>query len=362
VRIGLVCPYPWDVPGGVMAHVRGLALELISRGHDVGVLAPVNEADPVLEPWVTDAGKPMPIPYNGSVARVMLGPVSATRSRRWLRDGDWDVVHIHEPMSPSISMSTLLQVDRPVVATFHTSNVRSRAMAAFEPLLLSGLEKIAVRIAVSPAARRTVVEHLGGDAILIPNGVSLAAYTHAEPLPSRGPVVAFVGRIDEPRKGLAVLLEAWAAVTAAVPGVVLRIAGPGEPPEDLPPGVELLGLVDEETKARLLRGATVFAAPNLGGESFGIVLLEAMAAGAPVVASDLDAFRAVLDAGRSGLLTPAGDAPALARALVALLGDAAGRNRLSAAGLVRAGEFDWATVADRIVAVYVAAGERATAP
>jgi phosphatidylinositol alpha-mannosyltransferase len=354
VRVGLVCPYPWDMPGGVMAHIRDLALELRHRGHEVGVLAPVRESDAELEDWVFDAGKPVPIPYNGSVARLLLGPVSAARTRRWLRDGDWDVLHVHEPMSPSSSLAALMLADGPVVATFHTANARSRLMLAFEPMLLSALEKISARIAVSPAARRTVVEHLGGDAVLIPNGVALARFRDVPAMRREGPIIAFVGRVDEPRKGLQVLLDCWPAVLAQVPDAHLLVAGPGDWPEEVPPRVEVLGLVDEATKAALLLGASVFVAPNLGGESFGIVLLEAMAAGAPVVASDLDAFRAVLADGTAGHLVEPGSAAALQAGLTGLLADTEERTRLRAAGLQRAGEFDWVNVAARVEAVYEA--------
>jgi phosphatidylinositol alpha-mannosyltransferase len=312
----------------------------------------------VLPGYVTDAGRPVSIPYNGSVARLLLGPVSWARTRRWVRQREMDVLHVHEPTAPSVSLLAAYAADGAMVATFHTSNARSRLLTAAEPLLTPALEKVAGRIAVSPAARRTVVEHLGGDCVEIPNGVDVARFALAEALDvGAGPVVAFVGRVDEPRKGLAVLLEAWPAIRAGVPTAQLLVAGPGKAGR-LPAGVTALGQVDEPTKASLLARAAAdgaFCAPNLGGESFGIILLEGMAAGAPVVATDLDPFRRVLDDGAVGVLVPPEDPAALAQALVAVLTDPDRRRVLAAAGRTVADRFDWSSVAGRVVQVYEAA-------
>jgi phosphatidylinositol alpha-mannosyltransferase len=352
MKIGLVCPYLWDVPGGVQAHVRDLAETLLDRGHDVSVLTPAND-DEALPSYCVGAGRAVPVAYNGSVARLLLGPVSAGRTRRWLRRGQFDLLHVHEPVAPSLSLLACVFTDRPIVATFHTSNPRSRAMSAFEPLLVPALEKVSARIAVSEAARRTTVEHLGGDAILIPNGVAVARFERATPMAGHpdGRTLAFLGRLDEPRKGLDVLLAAMALLPESVH---LLVAGPGEIDVDPALGdrVTLLGLVDDETKAAFLRSADVYVAPNTGGESFGIVLLEAMAAGAPVVASDLDAFRRVLAGGRAGLLFTVGDSPALARAVAELLDDPVRRAELGQAAHAEARRYDWSTVADRIIGVY----------
>ncbi len=211
----------------------------------------------------------------------------------------------------------------PLVATFHTATTRSRALQVFAAALQPGLEKVTGRIAVSPAARRVLVEHLGGDAVLVPNGVEVARFAGAAPLAlsDARPTVAFLGRLDEPRKGLAVLLEALPALARRVPDLRVLVAGPGEAPPGLPACVELLGRVSEQDKPRLYATADVYCAPNTFGESFGIVLAEAMATGTAVVASDLEAFRAVLDDGRAGALFPVGDAAALAE----VLGDAAAR-------------------------------------
>jgi phosphatidyl-myo-inositol alpha-mannosyltransferase len=371
VKVGIVCPYSWDVPGGVQFHVRDLTEVLQLRGHQVSVLAPADDDTP-LPPYVVPAGRAVPVPYNGSVARVNFGPLSAARVRRWLRDGGFDVLHIHEPATPSLSLLAGWAATGPIVATFHTANLRSRAMLAASWLLEPALEKVGARVAVSEDARRTVVEHLGGDAVLIPNGVFVDRFATATPRREwrgeegpRGGTVGFIGRLDEERKGLPTLLAAMERVVAERPGVRLLVAGRGdaeEAVEDLPASVRdavtFLGVVSEPDKVALLSTVDVYVAPNLGGESFGIILVEAMSAGAPVLASDLDAFRRVLDEGRVGCLYRTGDVPALADSLLGLLADEGRRASLRSAASVWVRQFDWSTVADELLAVYetVAAG------
>ncbi|WP_037606499.1 glycosyltransferase family 4 protein [Streptacidiphilus rugosus] len=359
MRIGIVCPYAWDVPGGVQFHVRDLAEHLIGLGHEVSVLAPADDDTP-LPPYVTSAGRAVPVPYNGSVARLNFGFLSAARVRRWLHEGRFEVLHIHEPATPSLSLLACWAASGPIVATFHTSNPRSRAMIAAEPILQPALEKISARIAVSEYARTTLVEHLGGDAVVIPNGVDVGFFSSAEPRPEwQGETIGFVGRINEPRKGLPTLLEALPAILAERPAVRLLVAGKGDEEEavkDLPQAVRdritFLGMVSDEEKARLLRSVTLYVAPNTGGESFGIILVEALSAGAPVVASDLDAFRQVLDGGSSGELFPVEDASALAEVTLRLLGDPKRREALSDTGSRHVRRFDWSTVGADILAVY----------
>src|SRR5689334_3507806 len=363
MRIGIVCPYSFDVPGGVQFHVRDLAEHLIDAGHAVSVLAPADNDTPL--PWYVEAaGRAVPVKYNGSVARLAFGPVSRGRVRRWLAEGGFDVLHVHEPVSPSLSMLALWAATGPIVATFHTANLRSRVMQAAYPILRPSLEKISARIAVSEDARRTVVEHFGGDAVVIPNGVYVDRFSTASPRPQwqgtpERPTVAFVGRIDEPRKGLPVLAAAVPAVLARHPGTRFLVLGRGDGDEALDglapehrAAVELLGPLGDDDKAALLRSVDVYLAPHTGGESFGIVLVEAMSAGAPVVASDLGAFRRVLDDGELGALFPVGDPAALAAALSALLLDPGERARVSAvaAGAVR--RYDWSRVAAQVLAVY----------
>jgi phosphatidylinositol alpha-mannosyltransferase len=362
MRIGIVCPYTWDVPGGVQAHVRDLADSLVALGHEVSVLTPVDDPETAdLPRYVVPGGRAVPVPYNGSVARLCFGPLSLTRTRRWLRKGRFDVLHLHEPTVPSLSMIACFAARGPMVATFHTATARSRALHVFGTALQPGLEKITGRIAVSPAARRVVVEHLGHDAVLIPNGVAVAAFVGALPLADLpvGPRVVFLGRIDEDRKGLSVLLAALPALVAQVSDVQLLVAGPGDVEavrDGLDPAfsdrVHLLGLVSAADKPRVFASGDVYCAPNTHGESFGIVLIEAMAAGIPVVASDLEAFRRVLDDGDAGVLVPVGDPRALADGLADLLHDPVRRAQLAAAGSQAVLAYDWSQVTRQVVEVY----------
>jgi phosphatidylinositol alpha-mannosyltransferase len=375
VRIGIVCPYSWDVPGGVQFHIRDLAQHLTGLGHEVSVLAPAEEETP-LPPYVVPAGRAVPVPYNGSVARLNFGFLSAARVRRWVHEGAFDVLHIHEPATPSLSLLACWAAQGPIVATFHTSNPRSRAMIAAYPILQPALEKISARIAVSEYARRTLVEHLGGDAVVIPNGVDVGFFAAAEPKAEwqgrdGGNTIGFIGRIDEPRKGLPVLMRALPHILAERPGTRLLVAGRGDEeeavaglPRELRDRVEFLGMVSDEDKARLLRSVDLYIAPNTGGESFGIILVEAMSAGAPVLASDLDAFAQVLDGGEAGELYANEDAGALAAAAVRLLGDPERRAALRERGSRHVRRFDWSTVGADVLAVYetVTDGAASVAP
>lgn len=359
MKIGIVCPYSWDVPGGVQAHVRDLAETLIDLGHDVSVLTPVD--DPAnLPAYAVDGGRPRAVPYNGSVARLTFGVKATARVRRWIRDGEFDVLHIHEPVAPSLSVLACWAARGPIVATAHSSVERSRALVTAYYVAQTALEKVAALIAVSEHARRTVVDHLGGDAVLIPNGVRVDHFRNVEPLRDWGvPTVLFLGRIDEPRKGLQVLLEAMVGVLKVHPDAKVLVVGPGdsqemleEAPESVRESIVYLGRLSEEDKARALASADIYVAPNTGGESFGIVLLEAMAAGTPVVASDLEAFVRVLDNGRAGITFPVGDSTALAAVLSDVLGNPQERAQMSERGTARAWLYDWGTVAQDVLAVY----------
>jgi len=362
MRIGIVCPYSWDIPGGVQAHVRDLAEVLIGLGHQVSVLAPGDDETPGLPAYVVTAGRAVPVPYNGSVARVQFGLVSAARVRRWLRDGAFDVVHVHEPAPPSLSLLTCMIHDGPMVATFHIATARSRFLSMFDTVLQPFLEKLSGRIAVSAAARNVIVEHLGGDAVVIPNGVEVSHFAAAEPLdgyPRAGGTIGFVGRFDEPRKGMDVLVGAMAQLAGQRPGLQVVVAGRGDRDEfraHLPEGLAdrfvLLGQVSEAEKARMLRSVDVYCAPNTGQESFGIILLEAMAACAPVVASDIDAFRRVLANGAAGELFATGDSAGLAGALGAVLDSPQRRSELVHNGTAAVAPYDWNVVVQSVLRVY----------
>ncbi|GAA2704935.1 glycosyltransferase family 4 protein [Actinoplanes palleronii] len=366
MRIGIVSPYSFDVPGGVQNHIMDLAEALIDSGNHVSVLAPADE-DAELPHYLVPAGRALPLPYNGSVARIAFGPVSTARVRRWLARGEFDVLHVHEPLTPSLSLLAVLSARGPVVATFHTAMTRSRALAVAQNFLQPVMEKITARIAVSELARKVQVEHLGGGAVEIPNGVAVRKFATAPALPGwpgEGGAIGFLGRFTEPRKGFPLLRTAFVALAAERPGLRLLVAGPGDRDElfeDIPAEfhsrVEFLGLVSEPDKARMLRSVDVYVAPNTGGESFGMILTEAMAAGAAIAASDLDAFRRVLDGGRAGALFPNGDATALTELLGDLLDNPARRADLASCARQTVGAFDWPSVAARVLEVYTTAIE-----
>jgi phosphatidylinositol alpha-mannosyltransferase len=354
LRIGLVSPYPWDVPGGVVAHIAELAEALIARGHHVQAITPVDDDDAPLPHYVTRAGRSVPVPFNGSVSRLLIGPVSQARLRRWLHDGQFDVLHLHSPETFSLSLLAMGNARGPMVATFHAANPRSRILTLLQNPLQVYLERLSGRIAVSTAARKTIVEHLGGDAVVVPNGVHVGRYAGATPLPGwpgTGGTLGFVGRVDEPRKGLRVLFDALPRLRAEFPDLRVLVVGPGDV-DGVPPGVTMLGRVSDADKARALASVDVFVAPNTGGESFGIILLEAMAAGAPIVASRLDAFAQVLRDGELGELVDVDNPASLAAGCAALLRSPERREQLRDAGRVAVARYDWSVVAGEVLRVY----------
>jgi phosphatidyl-myo-inositol alpha-mannosyltransferase len=360
MRIGMVCPYSFDVPGGVQSHVLQLAEVMRARGQNVSVLAP-SSPHVALPEYVVSAGRAVPIPYNGSVARLQFSPAVHGKVRRWLAEGDFDVLHLHEPNAPSLSMWALRVAEGPIVATFHTSTTKSLTLTVFQGVLRPWHEKIVGRIAVSDLARRWQMEALGSDAVEIPNGVDVASYASAPLLagyPRPGKTVLFLGRYDEPRKGMAVLIDALPRLVEHFPGVQVLVVGRGDQDElrskagGLGGHLRFLGQVDDAAKASALRSADVYCAPHTGGESFGIVLVEAMAAGTPVVASDLHAFRRVLRDGDAGRLVPVEDGAALAAGLVAVLENDQLAKRYVAAGADAVRRYDWSVVANQITQVY----------
>lgn len=364
MRIGMVCPYSLDVPGGVQSHVLQLAEVMLARGHDVSVLAPASPGT-LLPDYVVSAGRAIPIPYNGSISRLQFSPAVHGRVRRWLTEGEFDVLHLHEPNAPSLSMWALRVAQGPIVATFHASTTKSLTLTVFGGLLRPMHEKIVGRIAVSDLARRWQMEALGSDAVEIPNGVDVAALATAPLLdgyPRAGKTVLFLGRYDEPRKGMSVLLDALPAVVERFSDVQLLIVGRGDEEQllsqvgELAKNIRFLGQVDDAGKASAMRSADVYCAPNTGGESFGIVLVEAMAAGTAVVASDLDAFRRVLRDGECGRLVPVGppdlQGAALADALITVLENDALRERYVLAGSEAVRRYDWSVVANQLMRVY----------
>ena len=258
----MVCPYAWDAPGGVRSHVADLAEELRTRGHYVNILAPVDDPSLVSDGEVTNGGKPIAIPYNGSVARLNFGLRATRQVRKWIQEQDFDLVHVHEPMAPGLSLLTLWVADGPIVSTWHSSNPRSRVLASLNRLVQTAMEKVSGRIAVSEDARKTLVSHLGGDAVLIPNGVRVKAFQAGTRHPlfdESKPAILFLGRIDESRKGLSIFLEALPAVIEAIPDLQVFIAGPGDI-DDIRKGLAsnvdshiiFLGRISDEEKVQAL--------------------------------------------------------------------------------------------------------------
>jgi phosphatidylinositol alpha-mannosyltransferase len=360
MRIGMVCPYSFDVPGGVQSHVLQLAKVMRAHGHEVSVLAP-SSSHVKLPDYVVSGGKAVPIPYNGSVARLRFGPATHRKVKRWLADGDFDVLHLHEPNAPSLSMLALAVAEGPIVATFHTSTTKSLTLSVFQGILRPFHEKIVGRIAVSDLARRWQMEALGSDAVEIPNGVDVSSFANAPLLkgyPRLGKTVLFLGRFDERRKGMDVLLRALPALARRFPDVQVLIVGRGDDDElceeagPLADNLRFLGQVDDEEKASGGRGAAGEWGAQTAGGSFGIVLVEAMAAGTAVVASDLDAFRRVLSDGEAGRLVPVDDGEALAAALIDVLGDDTLRAQYVRAATEAVRRYDWSVVARQIMRVY----------
>lgn len=361
MKIGIVCPYAYDVPGGVQFHVRDQAEELRRRGHEVSVFAPVETE--YSEGGFVNAGKTFAIPYNGSVARLAFGPRVAARTRQWVTTSDFDILHVHEPATPSVSLIALQHARCPVVGTFHAAIEKSLLYTLGKPVVQSVKEKLSAQIAVSEEARRTLQRYQSGDATVIPNGVDYQAFAQASPTPKwqqseESPVFCFLGRLDEPRKGLSILVEAIPLVLASYPQARFLIAGPGNASRaraTLAPygnSVEFLGALSEEEKIALFSSATAYIAPQTGGESFGIVLVEAMAANCLVVASSIPAFTAVLEEGRLGEIFTSEDAASLAEKLLVVCEDREAAARLAKRGHQGAKRYDWSVVTDQVLAVY----------
>ncbi len=356
MRIALVCPYAWDRPGGVQVHVGQLARELRARGHRVAVLAPGGREGP----GIVSVGRVVGIRYQGTVAPVCLSPAAAARVRSTLRSLRPDVVHVHEPFVPVVGLAATLTSPAPVVGTFHAFAERSRALSVLAPALRPAWRRLAVRIAVSGAASTFVGERFDGEVRVIPNGCAVDAFAGATPdagLPA-GRCLAWVGRID-PQKGFPVALRAFARLVRDRADLWFIVAGDGADraalagiAPEVRRRVVMLGSVPHARLPGYLAGADAFVGPALGQESFGIVLVEAMAAGVPVIASDIPGYREVIRAGVDGLLVPPGDDGALADAIAQVLDDGDLATRLRSAGPARAEGFSWRAVVPRIEAAY----------
>lgn len=358
MRIALICPYAWEDAGGVQVHVRGLGEGLRAHGHEVLVLTPSRKPTP--EPWVMGVGRPLDVPYNASNAPISPWLSTRRRVRAALAAFRPDVVHAHEPLSPSTSMFATLAARAPVVGTFHAGLDRARAYDLAAPLLRRVARRLAVRVAVSERAAATARRRLGGTYEIVPNGIDVRAFATATPRTDLGPgrKLLFVGRLHE-RKGFRTGVEAFAMLASERPDLHLVVAGDGHErsvvaalPDDVRGRVRMLGTVPNRELPPVHRACDLFLAPNHGGESFGVVLLEAMAAGLPVVASDIPGYDEVVTDGLDGLLVAPRDAVALAGALTRVLDDPAVAAALAEAGRARAAAFDWGVVAARLEELY----------
>ena len=351
VRIGLICPYSLTLPGGVQGQVLALARALRASGHPTRVLGPCDGPPP--DAGVTPLGNSLPTAANGSVAPIAPDVPCALRTIRALRDEEFDVVHLHEPLAPGPTVTALFLASIPMAGTFHAAG-GSRAYDLLNAPVRWLRQRLDVAFAVSEDAAAMAGGALGGEYEVLFNGIETDRCAGADPWPTEGPTILFVGR-HEPRKGLAVLLEAH----QQLPGDVrLWVAGDGPETEELQhraagdDRIEWLGRIDEDEKLSRMRGADVFCAPSLRGESFGIVLLEAMAAGTPVVAGDNAGYARVARQGSEAVLVPPGDAPALAVALGKVLSDPGLCGDLVANGLARAEEFSMQRLAGRYLEAY----------
>ena len=324
-------------------------------------MAPVTDEGSHIEPWVVSAGRPISIPYNGAIAKVIFGPLASSRVKQWIANGNFDLLHLHEPAIPSLSLLAGWAGDGPMVATFHAAANPQKVANAIGTMLDPLIERITAKIAVSEIARETLKDRFNTEAVVIPNGIDTSKF---EGIGARSEwalpnTLGFIGRFDEPRKGLAVLLAAVPKIAREIPNLRILVAGPGNPndfdklvPPELRERITFLGRISEIEKAQFFKSISMYIAPNTGSESFGIILAEAMAAKTPIVASNLPAFTKLLDDGRSGAIFASEDSDDLAQTILKLLSNATKRDEIAIAGYEKAKSFDWNSVGDQILSVY----------
>jgi phosphatidylinositol alpha-mannosyltransferase len=366
MRLAIVSPYSWTVPSGVNSHVLSLVAQLENTGHEVWVIAPagnLSRSGAKLPTNFIRAGRTFPVPSNGSIAHANMWPFMLQKMNRILSSKDFDLVHVHEPTIPSVGAAATMMAKVPVVGTFHAAGGASHYYERWRPLAERILCSVTLRIAVSEAARDCVIGHFPAEYRVIPNGIDLSTYAEARNGKKVKGRVLFIGR-PEPRKGLQVLIQAFRGVRQRIPGASLALVGPsheelhslmshakGCSPEDFR-GVVALGRVSLAAKIEEMRQAELLCAPSLGGESFGIVLTEALAAGVPVVASDIPGYRAVLAEGAVGVLVPPGNVAALEGLLISTLENRELRADLARSGLARAERYSWDRVVNQVVEAY----------
>jgi phosphatidylinositol alpha-mannosyltransferase len=363
VKIALVSPYDPAHPGGVFEHIVHLRNEFVDAGHDVTVLAPRGRKGGLeVGEGYYGIGRTVPIPANGSMVRVTFDVTLYNAVKTLLRREQFDVIHLHEPLIPVLPYLVLLNSRAVNVATFHAFRASSPWYTAFKPYMAFMMSRLDARMAVSAPARDFVFQYFPGHYEIVPNGIDVARFRHVEPFPwaSDGtPRILFVGRYNEPRKGFKHLLRAMPLVQQQFPAARLVVVGGGKAErfESLferygVRNVEFVGRATPADLPRYYASCDVFCAPSVAGESFGIVLLEAMASRRPVVAGDIPGYRSVITHGHDGLLVPPKDPHALALALVRLLADAPLRELLAAAGAATADRYAWPEIAARVLRVY----------
>ncbi|HET7094280.1 MAG TPA: glycosyltransferase family 4 protein [Thermomicrobiales bacterium] len=363
MRIALVSPYDLAHPGGVSDHIRHVRAEFERLGHDVVTLAPrARKGGIEIRDGFYGIGRTVSIPGNGSTVRVTFDVTLYTAVKAIMRRERFDIVHVHEPLMPVLPYLVLLNSPAVNVATFHAYRASNPWYTAFKPYMTFVLSRLDGRIAVSDPAREFVSQYFDGPYELIPNGIDTRRFAHVEPFPwatDGVPRVLFVGRYNEPRKGLKYLLRAMPLVRQQFPDARLVVVGAGRPDkfDGLIErygvrGVDFVGFVPFDELPRYYASCDVFCAPSIGRESFGIVLLEAMAAGRPVVAGNIPGYASVLSHGREGLLVPPKDPQALALALVRVLADRIVRREFAAAGVVTAEQYAWPQIARRVLDAY----------
>lgn len=344
LRIGLVCPYSLSVPGGVQGQVLGLARELRAAGHEARVLGPCDGPPPAS--FVTPLGNSLPTTANGSIAPLAPDPSAALRTMRALRDEDFHVLHLHEPLAPGPTMTALTLDSTPMIGTFHAAG-DSSSYRLLNPVVRWLADHLDQRVVVSKDALELAQRYLGGEYDVLFNGVELDRFAQGEVWPTTGPTVFFCGRHEE-RKGLGVLLAALDHLPADVRCWVASDGPETTRLRQLHAGdgrIEWLGRISDDDKIRRLRAADIFCAPSLHGESFGVVLLEAMAAGTAVVASALDGYGNVATDGVNARLVTPGDVAALGAALGQVLADGVMRRHLVDGGRRRAQQFSMTALA-----------------
>ncbi len=371
MKIGLVTPYIYPLPGGVNAHVRYLYENLIARGHDVRIISSIHGPQKQSEGDVIRLGYGFSVPANGSVGTLTFSPRYARQVREMLERERFDVLHFHEPFVPFLSLMLLRESRSINVATFHAYAGWSPAYEFGKRMLARFARRLHGRIAVSAAARHFIDRYFPGDYKVIPNGVDVRRLSHAPPIARYrdGTLnILFVGRFEN-RKGAIYLLKAFRILRKRGFDCRLLMVGTGPQEREMRryiatrrlSGVELVGRVSDDDKASYFATADVFVSPATGRESFGIVLLEAMAAGAPIVCSDIHGYKGVVRRGEQALLVPPRDVKALADAIGKLLADPELRARMGASGRERVPQFSWENITAKVEDYYLFVARRVAA-